>query len=59
VVEGVGKLDEVAVVAVDSQLDLAENVPVLDVDEDIVGSFIESVDNPHKLHVTFLQLALP
>jgi len=54
VVECIGELYEVAFIAIDSQLDLAKYIPVLDVDENIISSLMKSVHHPNKLNIPLL-----
>jgi hypothetical protein len=57
-VEGVGVLEEGVVLVGDGELDFAEDVPVLDVDENVVGALLEAIDHADQTHILVL-LALP
>ena len=58
-VEGVGKLNEIALLVLDGQLNLTKHIPVLQIDKNIVGSSLQPIDNPNQRKITLLVLALP
>lgn len=57
-VEVVGVLKEGVAVAGHCQLYLAEDTPVSDVDEDVVGALPQAVDHPHQPHVARILFAV-
>ena len=58
VIEGVRKLNETTFLTFDSKLNLAQHISVFDVDQNIISSFLQSIDYSDKVNVTFFTLAL-
>jgi hypothetical protein len=59
VVESVGKLYEGTVFALDGQLNFAEDVAVLEIDEDVVGAKVQPVGDPHQGDIALPRTGLP
>lgn len=58
-VKGIGVLDKSTILAFHCQLDLAQHIPVVYIDQHIVGAPLQTVDHPHKGQIAIIAFGLP